>query len=182
MAQPAAKIPIGQRITAAAFDLLRQHPDGVRYAELVRRVSQEGSFKINTIHGNVWDLEQRFPEKVYKPSRGLFRLLEFRDQDTDQLRSDLVPEPPTLVREQDFYEAFADYLQNDLEECTKAIPLGGNRFRDKWGTPDVIGKRESKRSDILTSTDGDRLRRNQDRRLATRDRIRSGMCLPPVQP
>jgi len=28
-------------------------------------------------------------------------------------------------------------------------PLGGNRFRDKWGTPDVIGKRESRRSDIL---------------------------------
>lgn len=38
---------------------------------------------------------------------------------------------------------------NDLEECTKAISLGGNRFRDKWGTPDVIGKRESRKSDIL---------------------------------
>ena len=36
-----------------------------------------------------------------------------------------------------------------MEECTKAIALGGNRFRDKWGTPDVIGKRESKRSDII---------------------------------
>lgn len=40
-------------------------------------------------------------------------------------------------------------LVNEMEECTKAIPLGGNRFRDKWGTPDVIGKRESKRSDII---------------------------------
>jgi hypothetical protein len=30
-------------------------------------------------------------------------------------------------------------LVNDLEECTKAIPLGGNRFQDRWGTPDVIG-------------------------------------------
>jgi hypothetical protein len=27
--------------------------------------------------------------------------------------------------------------------------LGGNRFKDKWGTPDVIGKKESKRSDII---------------------------------
>jgi hypothetical protein len=34
---------------------------------------------------------------------------------------------------------FADYLVNDLEECTKAISLGGNRFQDRWGTPDVIG-------------------------------------------
>jgi len=34
---------------------------------------------------------------------------------------------------------FADYLVKELEECTKAIPLGGNRFQDRWGTPDVIG-------------------------------------------
>ena len=32
---------------------------------------------------------------------------------------------------------------------THAISLGGNKFKDKWGTPDVIGKRESKRSDII---------------------------------
>ena len=148
MAQQEAKT-IRQRIGGVALDLLRQHPDGVRYAELVRRVSQEGSFKINTVHGNVWDLDQRFPDKVYKPSRGLFRLLEFRDQDTDQPRPDLIPESPGPIHEEDFYEPFADWLKNDLEECTKAIPLGGNRFKDKWGTPDVIGKRESKKSDIL---------------------------------
>ncbi len=27
--------------------------------------------------------------------------------------------------------------------------MGGNVFRDKWGTPDVIGIREAKRSDII---------------------------------
>ncbi len=26
-----------------------------------------------------------------------------------------------------------------MEECNKAIPLGGNKFQDRWGTPDVIG-------------------------------------------
>jgi len=56
---------------------------------------------------------------------------------------------PKKIKNEDFYKSFADYLQNDLEECTNAIPLGGNKFRDKWGTPDVIGKRESKRSDII---------------------------------
>ena len=35
------------------------------------------------------------------------------------------------------------------DRCTRAIPLGGNLFRDKWGTPDVIGKRESRISDIV---------------------------------
>lgn len=103
----------------------------------------------NTIHGTVWDLATRLPEKVYKPSRGLFRLVEFLDKDTDQLKVDLVPKPPQKTKEEDFYSPFADWLVNDFEECTKAIPLGGNKFKDKWGTPDVIGKRESKKSDIL---------------------------------
>jgi hypothetical protein len=31
----------------------------------------------------------------------------------------------------------------------KAIPVGGNLFRDKWGTPDVIGVREPRKSDII---------------------------------
>ena len=29
------------------------------------------------------------------------------------------------------------------------VGLGGNRFKDKWGTPDVIGVREAKKSDII---------------------------------
>ncbi len=51
-------------------------------------------------------------------------------------------------KEKDFYKSFAEYLQygdsddedeyHHLDECTKAISVGGNT-RDKWGTPDVIG-------------------------------------------
>ncbi len=143
---------IGQRIREAAFRLLEQHPDGVRWSDLLRQVAEsDASFNPNTIQGSLWDLQQRFPDRVYKPSRGLFRLTTFRDQDTDtdQLRADLVPDTSGRVQEEDFYRPFADFLENELEECTKAIPLGGNRFKDRWGTPDVIGKRESKKSDIL---------------------------------
>lgn len=141
---------IGEKITNLALDQLKNHPDGVRYADLVRKIqSVDADLRQNTIHGTVWDLATRLPEKVYKPSRGLFRLVEFRDKETDQLKTDLLPKPPKKTTEADFYSAFADWLVNDLEECTKAIPLGGNRFRDKWGTPDVIGKQESKKSDIL---------------------------------
>lgn len=144
--------PIGERIREAAFTLLEQHPDGLRWADFTRQVAEaDPSFKPNTIQGSLYKIHQLFPDKVYKPSRGLFRLTEFRDQDTDtdQLRPDLVPEASGRVKEEDFYGPFADWLENDLEECTKAIPLGGNRFKDMWGTPDVIGKRESKKSDIL---------------------------------
>ena len=40
-------------------------------------------------------------------------------------------------------------VKNEIEDVTHAIPLGGNKFKDKWGTPDVIGKRESMRTDII---------------------------------
>jgi hypothetical protein len=53
------------------------------------------------------------------------------------------------VREEDFYAGFADYLTGDLEECTKCIPLGGCTFQDRWGTPDVIGVRKARESDIV---------------------------------
>jgi hypothetical protein len=43
------------------------------------------------------------------------------------------------IIEKEFYKPFADFLVNDLKECAKAIPLGGSKFLDKWGTPDVLG-------------------------------------------
>ena len=53
------------------------------------------------------------------------------------------------IKEEQFYEPFAEWLVGELEECTKAISLGGNRFGGKWGTPDVIGVRESRKSDVI---------------------------------
>ena len=140
---------IGERITEKAIEILDSKPEGIRYADLVRAISEtDNSFKTNTIHGTVWNLEQHLDDQVYKPSRGLFRLTKFRDPETDQFKDELASKQPMKLKEEDFYEPFADWLQNDIEEVTKAMALGGNRFRDKWGTPDVIGKRESKRIDI----------------------------------
>jgi hypothetical protein len=140
---------ISDRIIEKAFAALGAAPEGLRYSDLVRRVMEDASFKQNTVHGTVWNLDERFPDSIYKPSRGLFRLTKFRAPATDQLKDELIPKQPEKSKEEDFYEPFADWLVNEMEECTKAIVLGGNRFRDKWGTPDVIGKRESKRSDII---------------------------------
>jgi hypothetical protein len=48
------------------------------------------------------------------------------------------------------YEPFARYLENELEGCTKAIVVGGSKFGGKkWGTPDVMGKLEMKKSAII---------------------------------
>lgn len=136
-----------------ALRLLDECPEGIHYMELINKIAAAlPDMKVNTIHGSVWDLERIFPDKVYKPAKGLFRLLKFQEngQPVDPTPT-LTQVTPTLpaIKEEDFYQPFADWLVNAVEECSKAIALGRNFFRDKWQTPDVIGKMEPSRSDIV---------------------------------
>jgi hypothetical protein len=141
-------IPRRQTIISEALEVLKANPAGLRYSELVRKLHTDlPDIPINTIHGTVWDLEVREPDEFFKPARGLYRYAGYREdvagQETETVKKSDRP------REEAFYKPFADWLMNETEECTRAIPLGGNRFKDKWGTPDVIGKREPLRSDII---------------------------------
>ena len=139
-----------EKITEKAIELLKENPDGLRYSEIVRSIYEHfNNIPIKNIQWTVWELHTQLPDTIYKPSRGLFRLIEYRSEETDQLEERLVPKQPKRIKEEDFYTPFADWLVSELEECTKAIALGGNRFKDKWGTPDVIGKKESLRSDMI---------------------------------
>ena len=140
-----------ERITRKVKELLAVAPSGLRFSELVTTL--KAAFPEDphgTITGTVWNLNIRFPEEIYKPSRGVFRLTKFSTESSDEqptLAASTMP--PKAIRESDFYEPFADYLTNELEECTKAIALGGNRFGAKWGTPDVFGILKSRESDIV---------------------------------
>ncbi len=142
---------VTERIKAKALELLEQYPEGLRYSELHAKILEaDGAFKPNTINGCIWNLDAIYPDSVYKPSKGLFRLLKNKPTDTDVLIPSIVAAvAASKVKEEDFYAPFADWLKNEIEDVTHAIPLGGNKFKDKWGTPDVIGKRESMRSDII---------------------------------
>jgi hypothetical protein len=142
---------VTERIKAKAFELLEQHPEGLRYSELHTKIQEaDSSFNSNTINGTIWNLDTVFPSKVYKPSKGLFRLLKHKLPESEILEpTPATPISGSRVKEEDFYAPFADWLKNEIEDVTHAIPLGRNKFKDKWGTPDVIGKRESKRSDII---------------------------------
>jgi hypothetical protein len=84
---------------------------------------------LNTIHGSVWDLATRFPYTIHKPSRGLYLPAHLGDGTI------VVTQPPTLIeqhfKEEDYYEAFADWLKNELDEATVAVPLGGAGFQKK---------------------------------------------------
>jgi hypothetical protein len=137
-----------EEIKSTALKILQSNPSGIRYADLVRKIAEElPHIPVNTIHGNVWNLETRLPADVYKPARGVFRHVVFRDEEV--IEEQKPPAEVERIREEVFYRPFADWLVNETEECTKAIPLGRNKFKDKWGTPDVIGKRAPRASDII---------------------------------
>ncbi len=65
---------ITAQIRKIALDILAEKPEGVRYSVLQKNIfEQNNSFNSNTIGGATWDLETTFPDKVYKPDRGVFR-------------------------------------------------------------------------------------------------------------
>lgn len=134
------KAGIASHIESIALAQLSAFPDGLRYSELIRQIhAQDPSLKLNTISGTIWDLDRRQPDTVSKPERGLFKRVQ------SQVSDRAVPKGDEIA----FYAPFADWLQNDVQEVTKAIALGGSAFHDKWGTPDVVGVRRSNLSDIV---------------------------------
>lgn len=73
------KFTITGRINSVAFELLEQYPEGLRWSELISKVkASDSSFHPKTVNGCIWKLVEKFPDKVYKPSRGVFRLLKYK--------------------------------------------------------------------------------------------------------
>jgi hypothetical protein len=70
---------VTHRINAKALELLEKNPEGVRWSELLKKIENaDPSFHPKTVNGCVWKLVEKFPDKVYKPSKGLFRLLKYK--------------------------------------------------------------------------------------------------------
>lgn len=71
------------RINAKALELLDEHPEGLRWSELLAGVqASDPGFHPKTVNGCVWKLVEKHPDKVYKPSKGLFRLVKYRSGET----------------------------------------------------------------------------------------------------
>ena len=140
-----------EKIINKALEILEKYPNGVRYTELTRLIKVD-LFDIpeNTIQSNIWNLDEKVNE-ISKPERGIFFLTKYLSPERqpesleNKTLSKVFPKDTKIYDktkaplEELFYQPFADYLLSDLEECTKAISLGGNKFGDRWGTPDVFG-------------------------------------------
>ncbi|EKD66508.1 MAG: hypothetical protein ACD_49C00038G0042 [uncultured bacterium (gcode 4)] len=70
---------VTERINAEAFKLLENHPEGLRWSELLSKIKKsDPTFHPKTVNGSIWKLVEKFPDRIYKPSKGLFRLLKYK--------------------------------------------------------------------------------------------------------
>ena len=70
---------ITERINAKALELLENNPKGLQWSELLSKINESDSnYHPKTVNGCVWKLVENFPDKVYKLSKGLFRLLKYK--------------------------------------------------------------------------------------------------------
>lgn len=119
-----------ERIFQEANKIISSQASGIRYTTLVQMLKELlPDIPENTIHGTLYTYRQNLPSGIFMPTKGLYKHEKFK----------LDGEEPAAQRqkraskldEESFYSSFADWLVNELEECTRAIPLGGNKFKDK---------------------------------------------------
>lgn len=61
------------------FKILNENPEGVRWTELLKLIEQtDKSLHPKTINGCVWKLVERYPDQVFKPEKGLFKLKKYK--------------------------------------------------------------------------------------------------------
>lgn len=144
------------QIRFEAIELLHEAPKGMTFTQLVDALrAKHPGRNLKTLHNDLTSLDRKVPAKVCKPAKGLYVHVRFQAQvpntDLAQFAPSVAKSPrrDPKISEEKFYGLFAVWLKEELEEVTHAIALGGNTFRDRWGTPDVLGKYEGRRSDVI---------------------------------
>ena len=66
------------QIYTSIFEILEEHLDsGIKWTELNKTLeNKHPDFHPKTINGCVWKLVQKYPDKVHKPEKGLFKLIQ----------------------------------------------------------------------------------------------------------
>ncbi|MGB6078484.1 MAG: hypothetical protein WBF99_03405 [Xanthobacteraceae bacterium] len=142
---------IVDQIKQAARQVLEQRPEGIRYKDLATAIQAEiPDAKQNTVYGALNVISG--DSDILRPSRGHWILTKYADEG---LKSTPDPQPVVKdkeesLREESFYEPFAEWLQSVEQEVNGVHVVGGNTFKSKWATPDVIGTRKKQPSDPVS--------------------------------
>jgi hypothetical protein len=144
-------------IKAKARAILEQHPTGIRWTDLLRAVEKDDpETPHNSVHGGVHNF-LKTEKDVVKIAKGTYLLAQFfgtiepflaEPEGKPGSGGSAPAQLPTHLEHQ-YYEAFADWLADDLDEVNHAVAVGGNILKGKWGTPDVIGVLKPKSSDLV---------------------------------
>ena len=123
----------GKQIRELARSIVLAKPTGLRYAELVKQIHQQHpETPENTISGNTYNLEAIFLSEITKPSRGLFvPAAKPSGKSVISANAEQVTPAGAKVKESDFYQPFADWLKDDINEVIAAVSLGGNSLKSK---------------------------------------------------
>ena len=150
----------GKQIQAEARAVLNAHPEGLRWAEVLKAIGgAHPETPANTIRGATHQLFHG-GDGIVKIARGTYQLAVHADADaaTAIAEDEAIAVMPvsaetgasgqTTLSEQDFYASFAEWLEEN-DEVTVAGALGGSGLGGKWGTPDVIGVLRPRAQDIF---------------------------------
>ena len=148
-----------QQIHERALKLLEENPQGVQWSYLLRAVaSSTPETPQNSIQGGLHNLLTTRSSEIVKVARGTYQLAKFVEADAAAATAREAEIEATAVTsdndvhealtEQDFYETFAEGLEEN-DEATVASALGGSSLGGKWGTPDVIGVLKPRAQDIF---------------------------------
>jgi len=148
---------IRAQVGEKARAVLEQNPTGIRWTDLLRAVAKDDpEIQHTSVHDGVHHFLKN-QNDVVKIARGTYLLAEFLGQiEPSSVNSTVQPDtaattsaqPPSHLEHQ-YYEAFADWLADDLDDVNHAVAVGGNILKGKWGTPDVIGVLKPKSSDLV---------------------------------
>jgi len=133
---------ITRRIREKAYEIIKERPSGIRFSELVDKIIKENhDFNVNTVNAQVAELRKH---KDYKDKLsqipGIYMAIEY--EKNPNLPSKNVEENKAeriKYSEKEFYEPFANFLRDNLNECTLVRVMGNSRLQFKWSTPDVVG-------------------------------------------
>jgi len=74
------KKPVTHAINEKALEIIGNTPEGVRWTDLLKELEKYNpSWHPKTINGCVWKLVEKYPSEVYKPEKGLFRLVKYKN-------------------------------------------------------------------------------------------------------
>jgi hypothetical protein len=126
--------------------------------ELAKKIhSAAPETPFNSVVGSLHDLSLKNQE-IVRPTRGLWALKKYWEKDgndpfplgkAQETASTIIEAQPKNSNEESYYEPFMEWLLGQ-DQVIEAMVVGGNTFKNKWATPDVIGTYKPKKSDPIT--------------------------------